>query len=241
MTPGATSGDGINVSGLSVTYRNGATGCHDVSFKVEPDEILAVLGRNGVGKTTLLRGIAGFRAVEGVHVHGQVALDGTQLSRNPGKASKAGVVFVPERDKVFPSLTVQEHFRLVNVRGRDAIEPFGFPPLSNRWTSRAGLLSGGERQMLALAMAWAQHPKLLLVDELSLGLAPVIVGQLLQKLREMAERSHMSVILVDQDAVAALRVADSLLVLDHGEVVWRGASRDTTAAELGTHYLGTGV
>jgi ABC-type branched-subunit amino acid transport system ATPase component len=241
MTPSGATGDGMDVSGLSVTYRNGATGCHEVSFEVKPDEILAVLGRNGVGKTTLLRGIAGFRAVEGVHVRGQVSLNGKPLSRNPGKAHKAGVVFVPERDKVFPSLTVQEHFKLVNVRTREAIEQYGFPSLSSRWTSKAGLLSGGERQMLALATAWAQQPRLLLVDELSLGLAPVIVAQLLQKLREMAERSHMSVILVDQDAVAALRVADSLLVLDHGEIVWRGASRDTSAAELGAHFLGTAV
>jgi ABC-type branched-subunit amino acid transport system ATPase component len=228
----------VEVEGLGVTYRNGSIGCIDVSFSIEPGTVVAALGRNGAGKTSLLRGIAGFQVSEGARISGGVTLGGRRLQQRPGPVHRAGVVFVPERDKVFPSLTVEEHFKLVNATGPKLLEPFDFPAVRDRWKSKAGLLSGGERQMLALAVAWAQRPKLLLVDELSLGLAPVIVTQLLRNIREMVELNGMTVLLVEQDAAAALRVADQVMVLDHGAVIWRGASSETDAVRIGRQFLG---
>jgi ABC-type branched-subunit amino acid transport system ATPase component len=167
----------IEVSDLGVTYRNGSVGCTDVSFSVAAGTVVAALGRNGAGKTSLLRAIAGFQTSEGARVSGKVLIGGMRLPSRPGPVHQTGVVFVPERDKVFPTLTVEEHFRLVGARDPGILEPFDFPAIRKCWKSKAGVLSGGERQMLALAMAWAQRPRLLLVDELSLGLAPVIVQQ----------------------------------------------------------------
>jgi branched-chain amino acid transport system permease protein len=228
----------LSIDGLSVTYRNGAVGCAGVTIDVPHKTVVAVIGRNGAGKTSFLRGIGGFLPPEGVTVRGAVKVLGVPLSHHPVKVSKAGIVFVPEREKVFPSLTVAEHFRLVGAAGMEEVEPFVFDALRSRLTSKAGLLSGGERQMLALAMAWAQRPKILLVDELSLGLAPIIVRQLLRNIKEMVELTDMSVVLVEQDAIAALQVADQLMVMDHGEVVWRGTPSETTAERITAQYLG---
>jgi len=231
----------LSVEGMSVTYRGGAVGCSEVSFAVSPGSVLAVLGRNGVGKTSLLRGIAGFQSTEGVDVRGAVSLDGAPLPKNPVSVNRAGVAFVPEREKIFPSLTVAEHLKITGVTELADIEPLRFPALQDRWSARAGLLSGGERQMLALAMTWAQRPSVLLVDELSLGLAPIVVKQLLRSIREIVEGYGVSAVVVEQDAVAALSVADQVVILDHGEVVWSGDRSETNAAEVGARYLGLGA
>jgi ABC-type branched-subunit amino acid transport system ATPase component len=232
---------GLVVKDLQVLYSNGAIGVADVSIDVPPGKIVAVLGRNGAGKTSLLTGIAGALRSQRIAVSGSVRLGDTELAgANPMRANRNGVVLVPERDKIFPSLTVSENLEL--VRPKDEGDDFDlrsrFPALEQRLTSKAGMLSGGERQMLALAMAVSQRPRVLLVDELSLGLAPVLVKTLLSSLREMADTLQLPVLIVEQDANAAMGVADHLYVLDRGAVVWEGPAKGVTTAELGRRYLG---
>jgi ABC-type branched-subunit amino acid transport system ATPase component len=229
----------LRTSGLSVTYANGAVGLDDVSLSIPEGTITAVLGRNGAGKTSLLRAIAGFLRSEHMTVRGQVELAGRRVTAaSPMKMHRLGVVFVPERDKVFPGLTVSDHLRLVGSGKGDQPGALSFDWIEGRLTSRAGMLSGGERQMLALAMAVRQSPRLLLVDELSLGLAPVIVKELMTALRRLTDVSGVPIVLVEQDAAAALRIADRVFVMDHGQVVWQGASADTDAGEISARYLG---
>jgi ABC-type branched-subunit amino acid transport system ATPase component len=229
----------LRTSGLSVTYANGAVGLDDVSLSIPEGTIAAVLGRNGAGKTSLLRAIAGFLPSEHVTVRGQVELAGRRVTAaSPMRMHRLGVVFVPERDKVFPGLTVADHLRLVGPGDGNQADALDFDWIERRLTSRAGMLSGGERQMLALTMAVRQSPRLLLVDELSLGLAPVIVKELMTALRRLTDVSGVPVVLVEQDAAAALRIADRVFVMDHGQVVWQGASADTDAGEISARYLG---
>jgi ABC-type branched-subunit amino acid transport system ATPase component len=234
-------GDGLKVEDLRVTYRNGAIGVDGASIEVPPASIVAVLGRNGAGKTSLLTGIAGCMRSDRIAVSGSVRLGARELCGvSPMRATRAGVVLVPERDKIFPSLTVAENLELT---ASDSPDPRfdlteRFPALAQRLSSRGGMLSGGERQMLALAMAVSHKPRVLLVDELSLGLAPVLVKTLLSSLRQMADELKLPILLVEQDATAAMRVADYLYVLDRGQVVWKGESEGTSAADLGRRYLG---
>lgn len=237
----ADAGDGLTVSDLRVIYRNGAIGVDGASIAVPPGRIVAVLGRNGAGKTSLLTGIAGTLRSDRVSVTGSVRLGDQELcGLSPLRANRAGVVLVPERDKIFPSLTVAENLELTATEPADPRFDLTdrFPALAQRASSRAGMLSGGERQMLALAMAVSHRPRALLVDELSLGLAPVLVKTLLASLRQMADELKLPILLVEQDATAAMRVADYLYVLDRGQVVWKGESEGTSAADLGRRYLG---
>jgi ABC-type branched-subunit amino acid transport system ATPase component len=200
----------LRVSDLRVTYPNGAVGVDGVSLQVESGTILAVLGRNGAGKTSLLRAIAGFLRSEHVTISGH---------------------------REFPGLKVEEHLRLVG--GADGSGSYlSFEAIDRRANSKAGMLSGGERQMLALMMAVRQNPRLLLVDELSLGLAPVIVKELMESLRRFVDQTGVPIVLVDQDASAALRIADRVAVIDRGRIAWEGASGETTAAAVSSQFLG---
>ncbi|MCU1621125.1 MAG: Branched-chain amino acid transport ATP-binding protein LivF [Modestobacter sp.] len=236
----AADGPLLDVRDLSVVYANGAHGGNGVDLSVRAGEIVAVLGRNGAGKTSLLRGIAGFLPSEHIVVHGHVVINGVDLAgRDPMRSFRQGIVMVPERDKVFAALTVVEHLRLATRGGQDPNSPCMFGALDRLRGRQAGLLSGGERQMLALETAFRNDPKLLLVDEASLGLAPVIVKELMSRLREIATERNTAVIAVEQDASAALRLADRLYVMNHGRVVWEGLAQDATAADLAAEYLGT--
>ena len=229
----------LGVSKLRVTYSNGARGLTDVSFDVAPGEIVAILGRNGAGKTTTLRAVGGFLRSEHVSVSGSVSLEGHDITGStPMSTFRKGIVLVPERDKVFSALRVSEHLQLAAAHGWKADDPCAFEPLERLRNSRAGLLSGGERQMLALEVALRNNPKLLLVDEASLGLAPVIVKDLMNRLRAIATDRGTSMVVVEQDAAAALRVADRVYVISRGEVVWQGAADATSATDLGAQYLG---
>ena len=230
----------LEVAHLSVTYANGARGVQDVSLRVGEGEIIAVLGRNGAGKTSTLRGIGGFLRSEHTTVGGQVVFEGRELrGAGPTKTFRRGIVLVPEREKVFPALRVSEHLHLAGAHGVRPTAPCAFEPLERLRDRRAGLLSGGERQMLALEVAWRSQPRLLLVDEASLGLAPVVVKELMSRLRSMASERRTAVILVDQDASSALRVADRAYVINHGQVTWEGATNTVSAADIAREYLGT--
>lgn len=241
--PSASSGGEVllDVRGLSVTYEAGARAVDDVDLHVAPGEIVALLGRNGAGKTSTLRGIGGFFRSEGAEVQGSVRFDGHEMiQRTPMAAAAMGIVLIPERDKVFPSISTADHLRLAAPHGRVRDEVFDlFPWMRTRSASAAGLLSGGERQMLAMAMAWLLRPRLMLVDELSLGLAPIVVRDLLAKLVEINRRDGMAVLLVEQNATAALSVAHRAYVLDTGRIVAHGSAAEIEHdTALKSAYLG---
>jgi branched-chain amino acid transport system ATP-binding protein len=230
----------LEVEHLEVVYPNGARGVQDVGLTVHESEIVAVLGRNGAGKTSVLRGIAGFLRSEHATVGGRVSLSGDDISGStPMRTFRRGVMLVPERDKVFSALTVAEHLRLATRRRDAGRDPCAFPALDRLRQAKAGLLSGGERQMLALEVAWRNAPKLLLVDEASLGLAPIAVKSLMEQLRVIARERGTALIAVEQDASVALRLADRVYVIDHGGCVWEGLSSEASAAGLARQYLGT--
>ncbi|HET9769363.1 MAG TPA: ATP-binding cassette domain-containing protein [Acidimicrobiia bacterium] len=216
--------------GLEVAY--GRTQIlFDVSIDVDAGEVLAVLGTNGAGKSTLLRAITGLTPPKG----GQVLLDGRDVTgTSPVKMAGMGVAQMPGGRGIFPDLTVGENLRMATwsfrgdrARCRRATERALelFPALPGRLSDRAGLLSGGQQQMLALAQAFIPEPRLLLVDELSLGLAPVVVMELLDVVRRLRNEG-VAVILVEQSAELALQVADRAVFLEKGETRFSGPARE---------------
>ena len=228
----------LRVEDLGVTYRTGARAVDGVELEVPEGAIVALLGRNGAGKTSTLRAISGFFGSEHVRVDGRILVDGRNVAgMSPVRAAKLGLVLVPERDKVFGSLRVIDHLRIADPARGEALrdEPL-FAPLWTRLESPAGLLSGGERQLLSLSTAWLLRPRLLMIDELSLGLAPVMIRRLVAGVRELRDKHGMTFLLVEQNAAAALEVADWVYVMEAGRVVAQG-----TPDEVRRHNLLTPV
>jgi branched-chain amino acid transport system ATP-binding protein len=228
----------LRIEELTAGY-DGAPVIRDVSLNVGPGEVVALLGANGAGKTTTLKTISGI-----VHpLRGRVVFDGTDTAKiAPAVLARRGIAHVPEGRGLFFGLTVAEHFRLGH-RGEhlDMERAFEyFPALAPRRSRRAGLLSGGEQQMLAVARALVREPRLLMLDELSLGLAPIIVERLLPVVRKYALDSGCAVLLVEQHVQLALEIADRGYVMSHGEVVLERSAQDLRADEqlLVASYLG---
>jgi branched-chain amino acid transport system ATP-binding protein len=203
--------------------------------------VVAILGPNGAGKTTLLTTLAGLIPRQG----GSVRVAGKDLmSGRAAAASRAGLVLVPDDRALFPSLSVRDNLRAASHRNRhskdDVLELF--PALRERWKLHAGALSGGEQQMLAVARALVQQPKVLLIDEMSMGLAPMIVEHLLPIVRRIADESRAVVVLVEQHVGLALEVADEAIVMVHGEIALRGPATELSGdpASLEEAYLGAG-
>ncbi len=208
----------LEVSGLTLGY-DGVPVVRGLSLTVSGGEILAVLGPNGAGKSTTLSACAGFLTP----MAGTVHFNGSAIAGLPAqKVARLGVAHVPEGRGIFHGLTVEEHLRLAQRGTRSGAALGHFPELDKMRDRRAGLLSGGEQQMLALATAFLRQPSVLLIDELSLGLAPIIVERLMPLIRSYADESGCGVVLVEQHVHLALEVADRAMVLSHGEVVLEG-------------------
>ena len=238
----------LEIEGLKVAYHRVALALHGVSLNVMPQAIVAILGNNGAGKTTTLRAISGFIGLDdALVVGGSIRFAGERIENRPPHANAArGIVLVPERDKVFPNLTVAENLTASSTRASAAerrrlegvVFAF-FPALAQLRSRLAGLLSGGERQMLALGGAVLCNPQLLLVDELSLGLAPVVVEDLTRRLSALRQELGITVLLVEQNANVALAVADYGYILENGRVVLEGAATELRGRrEVQEAYLG---
>jgi branched-chain amino acid transport system ATP-binding protein len=213
---------------------------HGVSLQVGDGELVAVLGANGAGKTTTLRAISGT-----VRRSGDVVFAGKKLPRRPDATARAGIAHVPEGRGTFGELSVWENLRLgayvrrANVKQEAQRVYKFFPRLEDRRDQQAGTLSGGEQQMLALGRAMMARPKLLLLDEPSLGLAPIVVAQIFDALARMKVDEGMSVLVVEQNANLALAHASRAYVLEVGNVVVEGTSDELRANEsVRKSYLG---
>ena len=214
----------LEVSGLSVRYGS-VEALRDVSIKVEAGGLVAILGANGAGKSTLLRAISGIVRP----ASGTIALRGEQIAGlGAEEIVRRGVSHVPEGRGIFPDLTVSENLMIGAYvrRGQDVSADYSrvmemFPPIERRERQFGYTLSGGEQQMLAIGRALMAQPKVLLADELSLGLAPIIVKQVFAKLDEV-RKAGITVLVVEQNARLAMKLADHLYVLKYGRVVMEG-------------------
>jgi branched-chain amino acid transport system ATP-binding protein len=239
----------LAVEKLEVVYHHAITAVQGITLAVEAGRIVALLGTNGAGKTTTLRAISGFLGVDDARVsEGTITFKGERIeNRPPHENTRRGIVLVPERDKVFPNLTVAENLVMPTPRGtalaerrrrEDLVYQF-FPQLAALRGRIGGLLSGGERQMLALGSAIMCRPELLLVDELSLGLAPVVVTDLLRRLIEIRRELGLTVLIVEQSATVALEIADHGYVMESGRIVLDGsAERLRGHPDIQEFYLG---
>jgi branched-chain amino acid transport system ATP-binding protein len=213
----------------------------DVSFGIRPGEVYAIIGANGAGKTTLLRTIAGLHHP----TSGQVLLDGADVTRTrPEKRATSGISMVPEGRRLFPSLTLEENLKVGATFARKG--PWNipavmelFPFMKERRNQKTGQMSGGEQQMVAISRALVANPRVLLLDELSLGLAPVIVHRIYDVLPEILA-SGVTVLLVEQDVAQARRVAGHLHCLLEGRTTLEGPPSEFTPEQVEAAYFGMG-
>jgi branched-chain amino acid transport system ATP-binding protein len=241
----------LEVENLEVTYSRVIVAVQGVSLKVPEGSIVALLGTNGAGQSTTVRAISGFLPVDDAEIRkGAIRFAGQSiLGLPPYAVAQRGVVLVPERRKIFETLTVHENLRIARRAAEDddtgaaeIAQMFElFPVLAARREQIAGYLSGGERQMLAIAQALLCRPRLLLVDELSLGLAPFLVKELIGRLRELRAQFKLSILLIEQDAVSALAIADYGYIMEGGRIVYEGsADKLRSHQDVQEFYLGSG-
>lgn len=220
----------LELRGVEVVYHRAATAVQGVSLTVAEGSITTLIGTNGAGKTTTLGAVAGFMRADDVAVTaGEILFRGRSIKGLPShRVTGRGISLVPERDKIFATMTVEENLAACGSRRgdgglmsrRDLFDLF--PAIAARRGSVAGYLSGGERQMLAIAMTLLARPSLVLIDEMSLGLAPVIVSQLQRTILRLRDELKLSFLVVEQNAASALEIGDYAYVLENGRVVFDG-------------------
>lgn len=218
---------------------------HDINIKVDDCQIVGVIGRNGAGKSTLLNTISGLVKIRS----GEILYDGKQIPSTPHKVVKSGIVQVPEGRRIFPSLSVNENLLMGGyLRPNKEIEETRervfelFPILKERINQQSGTLSGGEQQMLAMGRGLMANPKIMLLDEPSLGLAPLLFRQVFDMIQRCNRESGMTIILVEQNARMALKMAHYAYVLEDGQVVIEGTGAELLEnPRVQSAYLGASV
>ena len=233
----------LQVDGLQVAY-GGVVAVRDVTLSVAEGQVTAVLGANGAGKTTTLLAVSGLVKARA----GSVTFDGQSLlGMAPERIARLGIAHVPAGRGIFPGLSVADNLRMGlygagrdgSEDGRAAVEEVleTFPILRERREQAAGTMSGGQQQQLAIGRALVQRPRLMLLDEMSMGLSPTVVLDLFAMVKRVAERG-VAVVMVEQFVGQALKVADQAVVLEQGRVVAAGAPSELTAEQIGAAYLG---
>jgi branched-chain amino acid transport system ATP-binding protein len=219
--------DLLDVQGLTAGYGE-AIVLSDVTFKVPEGQALALLGRNGMGKTTLVNSIIGVTS----HMGGTIKLDGRDITGlRPDQRAHAGVGWVPQERNIFRSLTVEENMTAIARPGPWTLDKvYGlFPRLAERRRNLGNQLSGGEQQMLAVGRALILNPRIILLDEPLEGLAPILIAELLTALRKIIREEGLSAILVEQNAQKILGVTDQAIILERGSIVHQGDSAELKA------------
>ena len=218
----------LEVSDLSISYGD-IEAVHGISFHVEKGELVSIIGANGAGKTTTLRALMGLQNVRS----GKIVFDGTDITAMPAhKRADLGIRIVPERARCFPQLTVYENLRMgvygrsSSLKGELASIYELFPILRERSDQYANTLSGGEQQQLAIARALVSSPRLLLVDEVSMGLMPKLAIQVFEVLRSLNKDKGLTILLVEQNALSSLKISDRGYVLETGNIELEGPSSD---------------
>lgn len=218
----------LEVNDLSISYGD-IEAVHGISFHVEKGELVSIIGANGAGKTTTLRALMGLQNVRS----GKIMFDGTDITAMPAhKRADLGIRIVPERARCFPQLTVYENLRMgvygrsSSLKGELASIYELFPILRERSDQYANTLSGGEQQQLAIARALVSSPRLLLVDEVSMGLMPKLAIQVFEVLRSLNKDKGLTILLVEQNALSSLKISDRGYVLETGNIEIEGPSSD---------------
>lgn len=239
----------LSVEGLAVAYGS-LSAAADITFSLDEGSVHVILGSNGAGKTSVLRGVSGFwRGESGRVTGGKVRFAGIDVTgRSPRKTAALGIVLVPQNDKVFAQMSVEDNLRAIPAIGtrRARAEILAttldlFPILAQRKSQAAGYLSGGERQLLAIARALLLRPRLLLIDEASLGLSPIAISTVFGGLREAAKVFSTTLLAVEQNVGAALEIASRVHLMEAGRLIFSGTPDDVRSSKrIQDVYLGLG-
>jgi len=229
----------LAVTGITAGY-GAKTVISDVSFALQPGQILALLGHNGAGKTTTLRAVMGLLPCK----QGEILFDDKPINRlNVADRIALGLRLLPEGRGIFPDLSVAENIDVVAARNVTPGAMFTipdvyrlFPILAERQSARAGSLSGGQQQMLALSLAILGTPRCLLLDEPSIGLAPNLVERMFQQVRDVCKSHAMTAVLVEQNVAAAMHIADRVIIMNNGQIVFDGDPNEARASNF-WHYF----
>ena len=229
----------LRLSGVVAGY-GPKTVVSDVSFALEPGQILAFLGHNGAGKTTTLKAIMGLLPLRA----GTVAFDGKPLGRmSVADRVAMGLRLLPEGRGIFPDLSVAENIDVVAARNVEPGAAFDipavyklFPVLDERRDTRSGSLSGGQQQMLAMSLAILGSPRCLLLDEPSIGLAPNLVERMFEQVKDVCKSHAMTAVLVEQNVAAAMKIADRVIIMNNGIIVFDGLPDDARASDFWSYF-----